>query len=80
MAVSAETILITGASRGIGLEFVKQILRLPSAPEVLIAGCRNPNGAPELQELAKSNPSLKVIKLDVEKDEDITAAVEVGTH
>ncbi|XP_005096017.1 C-factor [Aplysia californica] len=76
MPVTAKTILVTGASRGLGLEFVRQILQLPSAPEVLIAACRNPSSANDLQTLAKANPSLKVIKLDVEKDEDIISAAQ----
>ncbi|XP_012936603.2 retinol dehydrogenase 16 [Aplysia californica] len=76
MPVASKTILVTGASRGLGLEFVRQILQLPAAPEVLIAACRNPSSANDLQTLAKANPSLKVIKLDVEKDEDIISAAQ----
>jgi len=76
MSLSAKTILITGASRGIGLEMVKQILRLGTAPEILIAACRNPSSCQDLQSLAQDNPSLKLVKLDVEKDDEIAAAVE----
>jgi len=75
MSLTAKTILVTGASRGIGLEFIKQILKLPTAPEVVFAACRNPSSAPELQELAKSNQTLKLLKLDVGKDEEIHEAV-----
>ncbi|KAK3704221.1 hypothetical protein RRG08_066851 [Elysia crispata] len=74
MAFSVRSILITGASRGLGLEFVKQILAFPSAPEVLMAACRDPSSATALQTIAKSNSRLKIIKLDIEKDEDIDAA------
>ena len=38
-----ETILITGANRGLGLEFVKQLLKL--SPKTLIATCRRPEEA-----------------------------------
>ena len=79
MSLTAKTILVTGASRGIGLEFIKQILKLPTAPEVVFAACRNPSSAPELQELAKSNQTLKLLKLDVGKDEEIHEAVKVIT-
>ena len=40
-----KTVLITGCSRGIGLEFVRQILTSSTPPEVLIATCRNPDKA-----------------------------------
>lgn len=76
MALSAKTVLVTGASRGLGLEFVKQILRLETSPEILIAACRNPKSSSELQDLAEKNSSLKLLKLDVEKDDDIVAAVQ----
>ena len=79
MGLSARTVLITGASRGIGLEMVRQILKQATAPEVLIAACRNPDSCQDLQTLAKENPSLKLVKLDVEKDDEITVAVEVRT-
>ena len=77
MALSAKTVLITGASRGIGLEMVKQTLKLSSAPEILIAACRNPSGCQDLQTLSRENSSLKLIKLDVENDENIQSAFEV---
>ncbi|XP_005104753.2 LOW QUALITY PROTEIN: C-factor [Aplysia californica] len=76
MPLAAKTILVTGASRGLGLEFVRQILQASAAPEVLIAACRNPSSAYDLQNLAKAHPSVKVIKLDVEKDEDIISAAQ----
>ena len=69
--------MVSGASRGIGLEFVKQILALPFAPEVLIAACRDPISATDLQKMAKSNPSLKIIKLDLESDADVENAFNV---
>ncbi|GFR83681.1 carbonyl reductase [NADPH] 1 [Elysia marginata] len=74
MALSGRSILVTGASRGIGLEFIKQLVNLPSAPEMVIAACRDPASASNLQDIAKSHSSVKVIKLDVEKDEDIESA------
>ncbi|GIY97609.1 c-factor [Caerostris extrusa] len=65
---SIANVLITGANRGIGLEFVKQFLNLPTPPNLIFATCRNPSKAEDLQELAKSNPNVKVLQLDV-KDE-----------
>nr|XP_022336367.1 uncharacterized protein LOC111132814 [Crassostrea virginica] len=68
------SVLITGASRGLGLEFVKQFLQVPSPPEFLFATCRNPDSAKELQEVAKSNPSVTVLKLDVNEINTIEEA------
>ncbi|XP_013061200.2 C-factor-like [Biomphalaria glabrata] len=74
MPLTARTILITGASRGLGLEFVKQIVKSSTPPEVVIATCRNPEKAVDLQNIAQGNPILKVIKLDVETDDDLESA------
>jgi len=72
--------LVTGASRGLGLTFVKQLIKLPSPPEVIIAACRNPRGAPELQGLlAVKDSPVHVVTLDVEKDEDIDQCVKTVT-
>jgi NAD(P)-dependent dehydrogenase (short-subunit alcohol dehydrogenase family) len=58
------TILITGANRGIGLEFARQYL---AAGSRVIAGCRAPASAAELGTLALgSNGSATVHALDVE--------------
>jgi NAD(P)-dependent dehydrogenase (short-subunit alcohol dehydrogenase family) len=57
------TILITGASRGLGLEFTRQYLAEGWA---VIAGCRNPGAARGLQDLAaKSKNALTVVDIDV---------------
>lgn len=41
----ATTVLITGANRGIGLEFVRQFLKLEHPPQKIIATCRDPEKA-----------------------------------
>jgi NAD(P)-dependent dehydrogenase (short-subunit alcohol dehydrogenase family) len=56
-----ETIIITGANRGIGLALTRQYLATDRA---VIATCRNPDSASELQALT-SNPHLKIQQLDV---------------
>ncbi|CAL1274966.1 unnamed protein product [Larinioides sclopetarius] len=61
-------VLITGANRGLGLEFVKQFINLPSPPNFVFATCRDPSKAENLQQIAKSNPTVKVLQIDV-KDE-----------
>lgn len=57
------TILITGANRGLGLEFARQYLTEGCA---VIAACRNPDKAQALQQLARDcKGELTVIELDV---------------
>ena len=56
------TILITGANKGMGLEFVKQYAARGAR---VIATARNPTNATELNALAAANPRVTVEKLDV---------------
>jgi NAD(P)-dependent dehydrogenase (short-subunit alcohol dehydrogenase family) len=57
------TILITGASRGLGLEFARQYL---TGPYTVIAACRNPAKARELQQLEReSKGALSIVEVDV---------------
>ncbi|MEO5763151.1 MAG: SDR family oxidoreductase [Vicinamibacteria bacterium] len=63
------TVFITGANRGIGLEFVKQYV---AQGDVVHACCRRPGGAPELKALEKANrANLHVHALDVTRTEAI---------
>ncbi len=57
--------LITGANRGIGLEFVRQ---LKNKGYYIFGCCRNPSKANELNELAD-----EVIQLDVTNDDDMAS-------
>lgn len=65
---------IQGASRGIGLEFVRQLLRTQPNGRV-IASCREPASAVGLQRLASAQPErLCVLELDVRNEETIARA------
>jgi len=60
------SVLITGASRGLGLEFVKQFLELAHPPKHIFATCRDPASAQELAALASSNLAvLHILQLDI---------------
>ena len=43
--MSIRSVLVTGANRGIGLEFVRELLALQNPPKHIIASCRNPDAA-----------------------------------
>ena len=59
------SILITGANRGLGLEFVKQFIKFDPKVDTIIAVCRNPDKAQELQQVSSSTDNVKIIGLDV---------------
>ena len=70
-AEGAPTVLVTGANRGIGLEFVRQYA---ARGWRVIATARDPEGARELQAIARSNaPSVSVERLDVTRAADVAA-------
>uniref|UniRef100_A0A1A7W7E7 C-factor n=2 Tax=Iconisemion striatum TaxID=60296 RepID=A0A1A7W7E7_9TELE len=74
--MAAPVALIQGASRGLGLEFCKHILKNKSLANV-IATCRNPTEATELRGLTGQHPDrLTVLKLDVNQEEEIRGAAE----
>ena len=59
----ARTALVTGANRGIGLEFVRQLL---ARGDHVVATCRHPGKASALNTLAGEHPGrLHVLPLDV---------------
>lgn len=57
-----QTVLITGASRGIGLALARVYAK---NGDTVIATCRNPDAAPLLQEAAKEMPSIRLMPLDL---------------
>lgn len=65
-----KTILVTGASRGIGLEWTRQCLERGHR---LIATCRNPGHASALAELCENHAEqIEVLPLDVEGEASVT--------
>jgi NAD(P)-dependent dehydrogenase (short-subunit alcohol dehydrogenase family) len=76
------TILVAGASRGIGLELVRQYA---AAGERVIAGCRHPEGASALGAIAAiaagAGGRVEVHRLDVTSDTSVAAfKAEVGAE
>lgn len=62
------TVLITGANRGLGLEFVKQYTK---ENFIIHACCRNPNQAEELRALQQSHSNIIINQLDICLPSDI---------
>lgn len=68
----SKAVLITGASRGLGLEIVKQLTKCGKEhgtmkPPLILATCRNPESATELQELgAQSQNNVCIKQMDVD--------------
>ncbi len=56
--------LVQGASRGIGLAFVRRLLADPATGR-LYATCRRPEAATDLRALAAEDDRLSVLRLDV---------------
>jgi NAD(P)-dependent dehydrogenase (short-subunit alcohol dehydrogenase family) len=67
-----QRVLITGANRGLGLEFARQYLERGAR---VFAGCRRPAEARQLQALQAAQPQrLSVVSLDVADPKSIRAA------
>jgi NAD(P)-dependent dehydrogenase (short-subunit alcohol dehydrogenase family) len=65
-------VLVTGANRGLGLEFVRQLLE---RGDRVFAGCREPDDADELRACGATAPGrLTLVRLDVTDEESIRAA------
>ena len=69
----APTVLITGSNRGLGLEFARQYA---AKGWNVIATCRTPEAATELQELVAANNQVVIDTLDVTIDEQVAALAE----
>ncbi|KAL4451642.1 hypothetical protein ABPG75_007304 [Micractinium tetrahymenae] len=68
--------LVQGSSRGLGLEFVRQLLLRPDTAAV-IAGCRAPAAAAGLHALQAQHPGrLQLVQLDSTDESSIAAAAE----
>lgn len=68
----SQTLLITGANRGIGLALTRRYLE---NGDRVIATCRTPDKAEALQRIAKDNANLSVLPLDVTDAASIKALV-----
>ena len=70
MTSANKTVLITGSNRGIGLEFVRQY---SDASFNVIATCRRPTEAENLQRLSKERENISIQSLDITNEKSINA-------
>lgn len=73
-------ILVTGTSRGIGLELISQLAEKTGHNAHIYASCRNPEGtgAEDLRDLAQRFPGkITLIKLDTADEDSVSAAFRV---
>jgi NAD(P)-dependent dehydrogenase (short-subunit alcohol dehydrogenase family) len=63
------TIMITGANKGLGLEFVKQYSQNNFQ---VIACCRDPSKASELTELSQKNNNIDIHQLDILNQDQVS--------
>ncbi|CAJ0564712.1 unnamed protein product, partial [Mesorhabditis spiculigera] len=68
-----ESVMITGAGRGLGLGFVREFLKLPGVQHCF-ATVRDKSRATELNALASSDARLTIVEMDVQKDDTIARA------
>jgi NAD(P)-dependent dehydrogenase (short-subunit alcohol dehydrogenase family) len=73
MAALPRRSIVTGANRGLGLEFTRQLL---ARGDHVVAACRHPGKASELNHLAGEHPGrLHVLPLDVAEEKSRSAFV-----
>ncbi|XP_075898787.1 C-signal-like [Nelusetta ayraudi] len=73
------SVLVTGASRGLGLQMVETLASGDFSPGKIFATARKPAEAEKLQQLAQKYPNIHLITLDVVNEESIKKVVnEVG--
>jgi NAD(P)-dependent dehydrogenase (short-subunit alcohol dehydrogenase family) len=71
MADDPKTVLVSGANRGLGLEFVRQYA---ADGWKVYAACRDPRKAAELGRLAAGNGRIEVLAMDVANGASVAAA------
>lgn len=77
---SSQRVVVTGANRGLGLEFTRQLL---ARGDRVVATCRRPASAEALATLAKTHPDrLQVLALSVDDEASRQAFVQAlaGMH
>ncbi|GFT14313.1 c-factor [Nephila pilipes] len=77
--MEVENVLVTGANRGIGLEFVRQLIKLPKPPRYVFATYRDENTTEALEKIIDTTKrtQIQLVKMDVRKRNEIETARKV---
>ncbi|GBM11899.1 hypothetical protein AVEN_209604-1 [Araneus ventricosus] len=59
--MEVESVLVTGANRGIGLELVKQLVQLPKPPKYVFATYRDESSTQDLKNVKDSSKESHVV-------------------
>jgi len=79
--MEVQSVFVTGANRGIGLEFVRQLVKLPKPPRFVFATYRNVDTRKELKDLreaSKDRTQILLIKMDVTNLNEVRAAKKIA--
>ncbi|KFM63948.1 C-factor, partial [Stegodyphus mimosarum] len=74
--MESRSVFVTGANRGIGLEFIRQLVALPKAPRYVFATYRSKDSLQALIDIKDSSKYSEVIliRMDVSKPEEVKVA------
>uniref|UniRef100_A0A8C6Y361 C-factor-like n=1 Tax=Naja naja TaxID=35670 RepID=A0A8C6Y361_NAJNA len=80
--LNPHSVLVTGSNRGLGLEFIRQLVEKINPPKWIFATCRDPAGprAQDLRNLAAEHPQIVIITLDTDDPSSIKAAAAKATE
>ncbi|XP_069466217.1 C-signal-like [Ambystoma mexicanum] len=70
------SVVVTGSNRGLGLGLVEGLAAAQPAPDLVVATCRHPESAQELQLLSKKYSNIRILQLDVVSEESRQAMVQ----
>lgn len=71
-SLEGKVVVVTGSNRGLGLGFVRYLVERKA---VVIATCRKPSGADEMNALLEKSPGSFAVALDLQNEESVTEAV-----
>ncbi|XP_015193549.2 C-signal-like isoform X2 [Lepisosteus oculatus] len=71
---NCRSVMVTGASRGLGLQIVESLAKSCHCPGKVIATAREPSRAKELRCLVEKYPNIHIVTLDVVNQESIANA------